>query len=140
MNNKRYKQKIDRLFYFVWIPTIVLLGIGTAIAAGAPVALAILIATDLFTLYFLISPFFGYVELGDGELFIKFGFFAKLTIPYDKIRGVCKEKKIYADSVMSLKNSLEHVNVKYNRFDIVSVSVTDNDGLIRELDMRIQSK
>jgi hypothetical protein len=38
--------------------------------------------------------------------------------------------------MLSLKNALEHVNIKYNNFDIVSVSVVDNDGFIEELNTR----
>jgi hypothetical protein len=40
----------------------------------------------------------------------------------------------------SLKNALEHVNIKYNTFDIVSVSVVDNDGFIEELNTRRRAR
>ena len=35
----------------------------------------IMLFTFIFTNFFMISPFFGYAELRDGELYIKFGFF-----------------------------------------------------------------
>ena len=60
-----------------------------------------------------------------------------MEIPYTSIRDVCKERKFYSDSMMSLKYTLEHVNIKYNRFDLVSVSVVENDELIRDLTVRI---
>ena len=137
MENKRFRPMIDKSFWFVWVPTVVLLAVGTVISVHAPVALAIMVATDLFTLYFLVSPMFGYVELREETVYIKFGLLTDREIPYEKIRDVSKARKIYADSMMSLKNSLEHVNVKYNRFDIVSVSVIGNDEMIAEIEKRI---
>ncbi len=40
--------------------------------------------------------------------------------------------------MLSLKNSIEHVNIKYNTFDIMTVSVADNDGFIKELTTRVE--
>jgi hypothetical protein len=60
-------------------------------------------------------------------------------IPYSKIRGFVKERKFYSESMTSLKNALEHVNIKYNSFDVVTVSVTDNDDFIGELNLRIEN-
>ena len=79
-----------------------------------------MIPADLFVLYFIISPLFGYVELREDSLFIKFGFFMNREIPYPKIRGTSFEHKFYSDSMLSLKNSADHVNIKYNTFDIKS--------------------
>ena len=139
MENKRFRPMIDKTFWLIWVPTAVLLAVGTVIALSAPIALCILIATDLFTLYFLVTSLFGYVELREKTVYIKFGFFTSREIPYDKIRDVSRERKIYADSMIALKNSLDHVNVRYNRFDIVSVSVVTNDELISELQKRINT-
>lgn len=36
--------------------------------------------------------------------------------------------------MLSLKNSLDHINIKYNTFDITSVSVIGNAELIAELE------
>lgn len=111
----------------------------TALTVFEPVALFIIIPLDLFVFYFLASPLFGYVELRENSVFIKFGFILKKEIPYGKIRALSKERRIYSESMLSLKNSLDHVNIKYNTFDIVTVSVSDNDELIRETKERISS-
>ena len=129
MQTKRFKPKIDKLFLWIFIPTVaLLLGITVGLALLSPLSvLFIMVPTDLFCLYFLISPLFGYIELREDTLFIKFGFFMKREIPYSKIRGTSFERKFYSDSMMSLKNSFDHVNVKYNVFDIVSISVVENE-------------
>ena len=134
---KRYKPKVDRLFYIIWIPTLALLITATAIAAMAPIALTILIATDLFTLYFLISPLFGYAELRDETLFIKYGFILKREIPYKKIRAARKERKFYSESMLSLKCALDHINIKYNTFDITTVSLAEGDEFLPALEWKI---
>ena len=140
MPNKRFKPLIDKTFYIIWIPTAVLLAVATVISLSSRLALLILIATDLFALYFLLSSLAGYVELCENTVFIKLGFIMKLDIPYEKIRGFSRARKIYSDSTISIKNSLEHVNIKYNKFDIVSVSVVTNDELIEEIERRIKAK
>ncbi len=136
--NKIYKPKIDGLFYAIWVPTVALLAVCTVIACTAPIALIIMIATDIFTLYFLISPLFGYVELRENTLFIRYGFFLTREIEYIRIREMKKERKIYTESMLSLKNAMEHVTVKYNKFDITAVSVTDNDDLIINIKARTE--
>ena len=137
MINMRFKPKFDKLFWLIWIPTLLLIAVGTFLSLLEPVALIILIATDLFTLYFLLSSIFCYAELRENTLFVKFGFILKRDIPYNRIRAVEKKRKFYADSMLALKNSLEHVNIKYNTFDIISVSVVDNDEFIKELKLRM---
>jgi hypothetical protein len=133
MEAKRFHPHFDKLFWLTFIPTLLLLIAVTALTCGELIPLLILSASDVFTLYFFISPFFAYAELREDCLFIKFGFFAKREIPYSKIRGITTERKIYADSMMSIKNALEHVNVKYNTFDSVSISVVTNEEFIKEL-------
>ncbi len=137
MENKRFKPLIDRLYFMIFIPTALLLIAVTAASAFSPPALIITGAVDLFVLYFLISPLFGYVELRESSLFIKYGFLLKKEIPYAKIRGAVKGRKFYSESMMSLKNSFEHVNVKYNTFDVTTVSVVKNDAFISELEKRL---
>lgn len=134
----RYKPLLDKLFFIILIPTVILLVTGTVFAAFDTFALFIMIPADLFALYFLVSPLFGYVELRENTLFIKFGFFMKREIAYEKIRGTVKERKFYSESIMSLKNAVEHINVKYNTFDTVTLSVKDNDGFIAELGTRVE--
>lgn len=38
--------------------------------------------------------------------------------------------------MVSLKNAIEHVNIWYGSFAVISVSVTDNAGLVREIEQR----
>lgn len=137
MKDKVYKPLIGKMFFVIWVPTLILLMVATIMSAPYIVALLIMLATDIFTIYFIISPLFGYVEFREDVIFVKLGFFTTREIPYNKIRDVSKEHKLYADSMVSLKNSLDHVNIKYNRFDILSVSVTDNDELIDMIKRKI---
>jgi hypothetical protein len=96
-----------------------------------------MIPVDLFTLYFFASPFFAYVELREKTLFIKYGFFSKREIPYESIRELKKDRRFYSESMLAIKNSMDHVNIKYNRFDVTSVSVVGNDGFVEKLTARI---
>ena len=137
MNNKRYRPLIDKLFWIIWIPTLALLAGVTVIGFFEISALFIMIFVDAFTLFFLISPLFGYVELRENSLFIKYGFILKKEIPYSKIRGIEKERRFYSESMLTLKNSFEHINIKYNRFDVTAVSVKSNDDFINELKSRL---
>ena len=58
-------------------------------------------------------------------------------IPYDKIKEIKKERSFITYSPLSLKNALEHVNIKYNKYDLVTVSVKNNDVFIKELTKKI---
>lgn len=136
---KRFKPLVDKLFYIILIPTAALLAAATVVPAVFDcVTLFFTIPIDLFAGYFLISPLFGYVELRDESLYIKYGFILKKEIAYAKIRGFEKERRSYSDSIFALKNSFEHVNIKYNKYDITAVSVRENDDFIRELCGRCQ--
>ena len=140
MENVRFKPQIDRLFWFIWIPTVILLAVCTVISCSSVAALLIMLATDIFTLYFLVSPLFGYVELREQTMYIKFGFFVSREIEYSRIRAVDTERKWYSESMLSLKCAYEHVNLKYNSFDVVTVSVDDNAALALELELRSKAK
>ena len=133
MNGKRYRPLIDWTFWMILIPTMLLLIAATVFAALEPTALFIILPVDLFSLYFLVSPLFGYVELREGSLFIKYGLMLKKEIPYEKIRKVERDKRFYSESMTSLKLSLDHVNVKYNSFDVTTVSVRDNESFMKDL-------
>jgi hypothetical protein len=124
---------VDKIYICIWIPTIVLIAAAVILACFEPPALIIMIPTLLFVVYFFVSPLFGYVELREETVFIKFGFILTREVAYSKIRSVTKERKFYSDSMLSLKNAMEHVNIKYNTFDILSVSVVGNDDLIKEI-------
>ena len=136
---KRFKPAIDKLFWWILIFTsLLLLALTVLTAFDAIFMLLFTIPTDLFVAYFIVSPLFGYAELRDEALFIRFGFFLKREIPYSKIRTTSMERKIYSDSLISLKNALEHVNVKYNKFDVVSLSLKDSENFVAELSERIK--
>ena len=139
METKRFKPLFDKLYLILLIPTLFLmLGVTALIFVfPEPAAIFIIIAVDLFVAYFFVSPLFGYVELRENSLFIKYGFFLKKEIPYEKIRETSKKRKFYSDSMMSLKNSFEHVNIKYNAFDVTSISVVDNDAFALALEERL---
>ena len=131
---KKYKPLVDKLFLIIFLPTeALMLGICAVLAVFAPSTLLFMLPVSLFVTYFIISPLFGYVELRESSLFIKYGFFIKKEIPYNKIRGAEKDRKFYSESMMSLKNSFEHVIIKYNTFDTTVVSVKDNDAFVCEL-------
>ena len=133
---KRYKPMVDKLFYIICLPTLALMAVLTLISFPSPLALFIMVLSDLLVLYFLLSPLFGYVELREECLFIKYGLLLKKKIPYNKIRGVERKRSFYSESMMSLKNSFEHLNIKYNTFDVTSVSVKENGELLAELERR----
>ena len=141
MENKRYKPKVDKLFYFIMIPTMIIV-LSPVIICGilVPTTLFITVPILLFTTYFLITTLFGYAELRESSLFIKYGFFISREIPYDKIRGIEKERSVISTSILSIKNALDHVNIKYNKFDVTTISLDDNDGFIRELNERCDNK
>jgi hypothetical protein len=136
METKRYKPLIDKMFYIISIPTILLMATLTVICAIAHITLVSVIFVDILVVYLIVSPLFGYVELRENEVFVKFGLYNSRKIPYDTIRGVKKDRKFYSESMVSLKNAIEHVNIKYNSFDVTTVSVVDNDGFIEELKER----
>ena len=136
---KRYRPLVDKLF---WITTIIavslLLGVTIAVCLYPDgLAVAIVFAVDLSTLYIILSPLFGYVELGEKSLLIKFGLVLKREIPYDKIHGLKKERRTYSESILSLKNAMEHIDIKYGSYQVVTVSVVDNDELMEEIKSRI---
>ena len=136
--NKRYYPLFDKFYYITAAITFVLVTTPMLICGiHAPGTLFITIPIFLFAMYFFISPLFAYVELGEDELFIKFGLMMTKKIPYSKIRKTEKDRTGISPSVLSIKNAMEHVNIKYNRFDMVSVSVTDNDELIAEIEKRM---
>lgn len=137
---KRFRPLIDKLFWIILIPTILLVAAMTVVSSFYPTSLLIIIPVDLFVIYMFISPLFGYVELREKTVYIKYGLILKKEIPYDKIRETVKERRFYSDSMMSLKNSFEHINIKYNTFDVTGVSVIENDVFVEELNSRIPVK
>ena len=138
MENKKYRSSFDKIFYIPWLIVFIVLVPITIISFEELIPGLIMLGTDTFTFYFLFSSLVAYVEFKDEVLFIKFGFFLKKEIPYSKIRDVVKERKFYSVSMMAIKNSLNHLNIKYNKFDIVTVSLKDEEEFIYELKRRIK--
>lgn len=141
MKDKRYKPLIDKLFYSIMIPTMVIV-ILPVILCGIiePTTLFITSPILLFTAYFFITTLFGYAELRDSGLFIKYGFIMKKEIPYDKIREIEKERAIISPSIVSIKNALDHINIKYNAFDVTTLSLRDSDEFIQELNKKCNGR
>ena len=131
--NKRYKPLIDKMYFIIMLPTAAVLISALVISAYAPMMFFVTVPSTLFTAYFFVSPLFGYVELGEEWVFIKYGFFMKKVIPYDRIRRVTRGRKFISESMMSLKFALEHVEIRYNRYDVPIVSVVENDEFAKLL-------
>ena len=138
MKPQKFKPLFDKTYAVIWISLSVLMIFCTVLAALEPTALFVMIPTDLFVLCFLVSPMFGYVELREETVFIRFGLILKREIPYQKIRGITKERKFYSDSMLSLKNAMEHINIKYNTFDMISVSIVESEAFVQALEKRIE--
>ena len=132
---KRYKPRFDRLVYGIAIFTaVVVLGaLIPSFCGGGAFAIAVTPGTLILCGYFLVSPCFGYAELREGTLLVKFGFFLSREIPYEKIYAIEKKHTMVADSILSLKNAMDHLNVKYNRFDLVSLSLQNEENFIEVL-------
>ena len=138
MENKRYRPLIDKLYYIPLIFTVLVLVPLTALTAILdPMMLFFILPIDLFCLYFFVSPLFGYVELKEKTLLIKFGFFLKREIPYGKIRGTSRGRGIIGEAFLTLKYGMEHLHIKYGVCDITTVSVKGNDALDAEIKLRI---
>ena len=78
--NKRYKPLIDKMYFIITLPTAAVLISALVISAYAPMMFFVTVPSTLFTAYFFVSPLFGYVELGEEWVFIKYGFFMKKEI------------------------------------------------------------
>ena len=63
----------------------------------------------------------------------------KREIPYEKIRAIESERRWYTYSMLSLKCALDHLNVRYNSFDVITVSVKGNAELESALLARISA-
>ena len=137
MRYPKFKPLFDKTYRGIWISACLLMAVCTLLSVWEPTALFILIPTDLFVFYFLVSPLLGYVELREETVFIRFGWILKREIPYKAIRGIARERKFYSDSMLALKTALEHVNIKYNTFDVISVSVVDSNAFVQALEKRM---
>ena len=143
MQTKKYAPLVDKLFYITTaVALLILAGITLSVCFFPALSAIIVVALiDLLVVYVIFYPIlFGYVELREETLFIKYGLILKKEIPYEKIRSAEKTRHWYSESILALKNAITHVNVRYNAFDVTTVSVKDNDGFIEELQKRISAK
>ena len=141
MKDKRYRPLVDKLFYSLAVTTFLIVFLPTLICGILePNTLFIMLPIFVFTAYFFVSPLFGYVELRDDVLFIKYGFIMSRSIPYNKIRKIEKERRIISPAIMSIKNALDHVNIKYNTFDLTTVSLKECDSFLEELNKRCDGR
>ena len=135
---QRFKPNVDKLYLWIFLPTFILIISATVIISiFDPITIPLVIFIDLFIVYFFASPLFGYVELRESELFIKYGFFLKRSIPYSRIRSLEKKRSFISTSMMSLKCAICHIDIKYNVFDVTTVGVRDNDALINAVTERM---
>lgn len=139
MEVKRYKPLVDGFYLFIAVPpAAIMLVISVISAIFEPMSLLVLVPTTAFVLCIVFSsPLFGYVELRADSVFIKFGLFLKKEIPYSSIKSAELCRGWYSESMLSLKCALGHVNIKYNTFDVVTVSVVNNGEFVRELSFRL---
>ncbi len=141
MQEHRYKPLTDKLFYLLATSTLLITLTPTVICGIlAPTTLFITLPILLFTAYFLLSPLFGYVELREASLYIKYGFIISREIPYEKIRKIETERKIISPSILSIKNALDHINIKYNTFDLTTVSLKKSDEFIMALNGKCEGR
>ena len=135
----KFKPRADSLYLWIAVPTMILITAMFVLTCVffAVGAFIISVFTFAFTAFFLFSPiFFGYVELREEELFVDFGIFIKRSIPYSKIRAIEKKRKWYSDSMLSLKCAMDHLDIKYNSFDVISLSLCDEDRFLEELNKK----
>ena len=87
----KFKPLVDKLYWILFIPTNVVVVLLTVIPPFfAPQTLLVTLPILLFLNYFFISPLFGYVELREEDVLIKYGLIIKRIIPYSKIRSAEK--------------------------------------------------
>ena len=83
---RKFKPLIDKLYWIIFIPTVAFMLIMTVIASFSVTALFIIIPVDLTVVYLLISPLFGYAELREDSLFIKYGLLLKKDVLGNRLR------------------------------------------------------
>lgn len=131
---RRYRPKVGGLYFAIFVPTLTLILAVTVFAAiYDPFSLIVTAAVFLLILYFAVSPLFGYAELRDESLHIRYGFIMKVDIPYSKIRSVKRRRRAISYSTVSLKCDVEHIEIGYGSFDETTISLVDADEFVREL-------
>ena len=140
MPKQRFRPKFDRLYWISFTVCAVYIVVMTAVSVGSVSMLCFMSAINAILVWVLAAPWFGYVELGEDAVLVKFGFFLKRVVPYADIRKMQKVCHWYSESILALKNAMEHVDIRYGACDVVSVSVTDNDALIAAIERRLRKE
>ena len=136
----KFRPRVDKYYLWIAIPTEIFLIVMTVMTLVhfTLFGLIVMLLALALSSFFILSPiFFGYAELRDDELFVDFGVFIKRSIPYSKIRAIEKKRRFYSESMLSLKCAIDHVDIKYNRFDVLSLSLKDEEVFIEELNKKI---
>ena len=135
----KFRPRVDKYYLWIAIPTEIFLIVMTVMTLVhfTLFGLVVMLLALALSSFFILSPiFFGYAELRDDELFVDFGVFIKRSIPYSKIRAIEKKRRFYSESMLSLKCAIDHVDIKYNRFDTISLSLCNEDKFIAELNKK----
>ena len=135
----KFKPRVDKYYLWIAIPTEIFLIVMTVMTVVHFTLFGLIVMLFALALssFFILSPvLFGYAELRDDELFVDFGVFIKRSIPYSKIRSVEKKHRFYSESMLSLKCAIDHVDVKYNSFDMISLSLKEEAKFIEELNRK----
>lgn len=134
----RFKPYFDKTFKVVlFLSSALCLMLFVALSFVDFFAMLVCLACALLTAYFIISPLFGYAELRDKTLYVKFGIIMEKEIEYSRITRIKRGRGFYSDSFVSLKNSMEHITVWCGIGESVTLSVVDNDRFATELEERI---
>ena len=136
----KFRPRVDKYYLWIAIPTEIFLIVMTVMTLVhfTLFGLIVMLLALALSSFFILSPiFFGYAELRDDELFVDFGVFIKKSIPYSRIRAIEKKRRFYSESMLSLKCAIDHVDIKYNRFDVLSLSLKDEEVFIEELNKKI---
>ena len=135
----KFRPRVDKYYLWIAIPTeifLIVMTVMTLVHFTLFGLIVMLIALALSSFFILAPIFFGYAELRDDELFVDFGVFIKRSIPYSRIRAIEKKRRFYSESMLSLKCAIDHVDIKYNRFDVLSLSLCNEDKFIAELNKK----
>lgn len=128
----KFKPLVDKYFYTPIILVLILFIAPIMVGIVCKQIDQIIITSLLFIVIgvLLISPLFGYVKIEDDHIFIKYGLFFKRKIFYTNITEITKERKFYATSLISHKTALDHVFIKYNKYDDTCISIKNMDVFI----------
>ena len=136
----KFRPRVDKYYLWIAIPTEIFLIVMTVMTLVhfTLFGLIVMLLALALSSFFILSPiFFGYAELRDDELFVDFGVFIKRSITYSRIRAIEKKRRFYSESMLSLKCAIDHVDIKYNHFDVLSLSLKDEEVFIEELNKKI---